>query len=294
MSFQTRCANFRPMMIRAAKIAVLHTLLAAATLLLGMGVSHAADDECGARAKDIVQHAYPNAVKASDTGFTVDGFVITLPEESLVGDDPHAILCRVWPAHPELMLVAVPLVGAQSDDGNTGDLELLVLDAASLDVRQRLRLAGRMSDDAVRITQVAFDTARYQLAPGQMAFGLRIFQHGSSGPNPFGEVGLWLYAIVNGKLVPVLDGITVSDNHGEWDTNCAGTFDETNRTLAMQSTVHNGYADILVSETSSSRVSAVGANGECGDQQVSQKKSTMRLVYDGKQYNVPEASKPLD
>lgn len=276
------------MTFRALKI----TMMLAATLLSGANLSFA-EDGCSGRAAEIVQRAYPDAVKAADKGFNVKGLAIMLPTES-AGDDPHAVICRVWPAHPELMLVAVPLIGGQSDDGNAGDLELLVLDAAGLNVRQRLYLAGRMTDDAVRITKIAFDTARYRLAPEQMAFGLRIFQHGSSGPNPFGEIGLSLYTIADGKLTSVLSGITVSDNHGEWDTNCAGTFDESSRTLSMQATAHHGYADILVSETASTTVASVVANGECVEQRSGPTRKTLILTYDGKEYVVPEDIRSLE
>lgn len=280
------------MPLQTAKIAILRYLLVSAAFLSGTQFAFA-EDGCGGQAAAIVQRAYPDAVKSSDTAFSLKNMSITLPAES-ASDDPHAVICRIWPAHPEAMLVAVPLIGAQSNDGNEGDLELLVLDAASLDVRQRLYLAGRMADDAIRITKISFDTARYRLAPQQMAFGLRIFQHGSSGPNPFGEVGLSLYTIANGKLVSVLTGITVNDNHGEWDTNCAGTFDETSRTLSMQSTAHNGYADILVSETSSTTVASVAANGECVEKRDGPKETAMRLTYNGREYAVPDDLKSLD
>ncbi|WP_438754110.1 hypothetical protein [Pararhizobium sp. O133] len=277
------------MTLRAIKT----TVLLAAAFLSSTNLSFA-DDGCNGQAAAVVQRAYPDAVKASDTTFKVKELAITLPAEGAVEDDPHAVICRVWPAYPELMLVAVPLIGGQSDDGNAGDLELLVLDADSLGVRQRLFLAGRMTDDAVRITRLAFDTARYRLSPKQIAFGLRIFQHGSSGPNPFGEVGLSLYTIADGKLTSVLSGITVSDNHGEWDTNCAGTFDESSRTLSMQPTVHHGYADILVSETSSTTVASVAANGECVEQRNGPKKTTLLLTYDGREYTVPENIRSLE
>lgn len=278
------------MTLRTIKTTV---LLATAAFLFSTDLSFA-EDECNGRAAAVVQRAYPDAMKTSDTSFSVKGLAITLPAESVVGDDPHAVICRVWPVYPELMLAAVPLIGGQSNDGDAGDLELLVLDAASLDVRQRLYLAGRMTDDAVRITRIAFDTARYRLAPKQIAFGLRIFQHGSSGLNPFGEVGLSLYTIEDGKLTSVLSGITVSDNHGEWDTNCAGTFDESSRTLSMQPTTHHGYADILVSEMSSGTVASVAANGECVEKRDGPKESILLLTYDGKEYSVPENIRSLE
>lgn len=281
------------MILRAVAILVLHALLGAVVSIASAGLSFASDDGCSSRAADILERAYPNAVKASDTNFRFNGLTITLTAES-ASDDPHAVICKVWPAYPELMLVSVPLIGGVSDDGNAGDLELLVVDAASLDVKQRLHLTGRMTDDAVRITKIAFDTARYRLAPKQMAFGLRISKHGSSGPNPFGEIGLSLFTIADGKLTSVLSGITVSENHGEWNTNCTGTFDEISRTLTMQPTAHHDYADILVSETASTTVASMAANGECVEQRSRPTRKTLLLTYDGKEYAVPDDLKSLD
>lgn len=79
---------------------------------------------------------------------TQDNRVITTHSDS-----PKSAICRIWPAHPELTLAAVPLMTQQySDYDNVGDMELLVLDSTTLDVKQRLRLPERMSDDAIRIT----------------------------------------------------------------------------------------------------------------------------------------------
>ena len=70
----------------------------------------------------------------------------------------------------------MPLIdSAQSIDGqHIGDVELLVVDRKSLQVRQRLLQPGLMDDDAIAIRGIEFDTGRYGLAPGVTAFGLRI------------------------------------------------------------------------------------------------------------------------
>ena len=267
--------------------------LIVAALLLGTPIAHA-EDACGNKAAAIVQQAYPEA-KASTDGFRVGDASITLPTADAPVDGPHALICRAWPAYPERLLVAVPLMTKIDDDGNEGDLDLLVVDRNSLKVESRLRLPARMNDDAVRIGDIQFDTARYRLTPDQSAFGLRISLEGSSHPDPFGEVDLSLYMVDHDRLRPVLDGIVTRKNGGEWDTQCAGTFDETHRTLAMDTaTTHNGYADILVTEKSSSTTASVGKNGDCQQKISKQDQPAYRLSYDGKTYPVPKAFKPLE
>ncbi|BDU20820.1 hypothetical protein DYGSA30_22770 [Dyella sp. GSA-30] len=269
-----------------------HRLLFAMSLLFVAHLAYAATDDCIERAAAIVQQAYPKAKSTAKDSFTVDGAVITLPSSDSIGSDPHALVCKTWPAQPQSLLVAVPLITKTGGDENEGDLELLVLDKATLKVQQRLKLAGRMSDDAIQIHSVELDTARYQLAPGTIAFGLRLTQANNSRANPFEEANLWLYVIDRDQLRPVLDGIVTHRNGGEWDTNCAGTFEGADRTLAMDSATHNGYADIRVTEKSSSDVSVAGKDGQC-DSKTDNDKQTYRLSYDGKSYLVPKALRPL-
>lgn len=265
-------------------------LLCIAGLLLGTQTVHAAEDACTAQVEGAIKRAYP-AAKRSGSGYKVDGARIQLSEAF----NPHAVVCRTWPAHPELTLMAVPLMQQEdADAGNEGDLVLFVLDTANGGIRQRLRLPARMSDDAVRIRSVTFDTARYVVAPGQMAFGVRIVKEGDSRPNPFSETGLWLYTVQGNQLKPVLNGVVVETSGGEWDTNCAGTFEQTKRTLNMTSDTHNGYADIAVSETKSSSTNTVDKAGECQTHDAKPQRTTYRLAYDGKQYVVPKALAPLD
>ncbi|CAJ0692747.1 hypothetical protein [Ralstonia holmesii] len=273
------------------KHARLTPLLCAAGLLLAAQTLHAAEDACTAQVDSAIKRAYP-AAKRAGRGYKVGDAHIQLPEES----DPHAVVCRTWPAHPELTLMAVPLMQQEDADAGTneGDLELFVLDTGNGNIRQRLRLPARMSDDAVRIQSVTFDTARYVVAPGQMAFGVRIVKEGSSRPNPFNETDLWLYTVQDNQLKPVLNGVVVESGGGEWDTNCAGAFEQIKRTLNMTSDTHNGYADIAVSETKSSSTNTVDKAGECQTHDAKPRRTTYRLAYDGKQYVVPKALMPLD
>lgn len=264
-------------------------LLCIAGLLLAAQTAHAAEDACTTQVESAIKRAYPSA-KRTDEGYKIDGARIQLAEAF----NPHAVVCRTWPAHPELTLMAVPLMQKEDAGDNEGDLELFVLDSSNATIRQRLRLPGRMSDDAVRISSIAFDTARYQVAPGQTAFGLRITKENNSRANPFGETDLWLYTFNGNQLKPVLNGIVVDTNGGEWDTNCAGSFSQTKRTLAMASAAHNGYADITITEAKSSSTNVVDKAGECQSHDAKPLRTTYRLAHDGKQYVVPKVLAPLE
>ncbi|MEB2847080.1 hypothetical protein GAO09_15825 [Rhizobiales bacterium RZME27] len=250
-------------------------------------MAHSAEDGCSARLAAIAAKVYPGAKALPDNAFEVDGKTLTLPEQGSMGDDPHAMLCRIWPARPELMLVAVPLVdNPRQQDGNEGDLDMLVLDRQSLDVKGRYRVEGLMSDDAIFITELAFDTAFYQLAPGNVAFGLRKATRGSSSPNPYNDTTLWLFAIEGQQLKPVLENLVVAKFGGEWDMSCNGEFDSVNRTLTMAPT-KSPMADIIVSDTLVHRLSE-GTAEVCKD---TEKTTTAkhRLRFKNGSYEVPKA-----
>jgi hypothetical protein len=273
---------------------MMRRLLITAAFLLSAEAAFAAEGGCGANAAAIIAQAYPTAEKTSETEFVADGATILVPdEEKGSGDGRHPVACRVWPSYPERLLVAVPLITEESETLTTGDLELLVLDASTLKVQQRLRLKERIVDDAIAIKSITFDTARYQLAPGQIAFGVRLTKEGASRVNPFEEVSLSLYAVGSGQLKPVLDGTVVIRSSGEWDGNCAGTFERTTRTLAMGKIGGNGYADIIVTEKTSSSTAAVDKKGDCGERSRNDETALTRLAYDGKRYLVPDALRPF-
>ncbi|KQY11196.1 hypothetical protein ASD31_17525 [Rhizobium sp. Root482] len=251
----------------------------------------AADSECSARGADIVRQAYPEAEQVSEREFKVGGQTITLTKDP--DDNPHQLICKTWPARPEFTLVAVPLMTSQTADGNEGDIELLVVDSDSLKLKHRLRLPDLLTDDAVFVSGVAFDTAYYRISESEIAFGVRIERRGSSRPNPFGETTLWLFTIDNKELRPVLDNIVVAAHQGEWDTNCAGEFQTIERRLAMGRPQPNRYSDILVSERKIKTISTLGQDGECVDDKDAITTSR-RLRFEGGAYQVPENIKGID
>ncbi|MDM2766044.1 hypothetical protein LJU39_16255 [Citrobacter freundii] len=237
----------------------------------------------------IVQHAWPDAKP------TAEGKLLTQHNQviDITGNSTQSAICRVWPAHPELTLAAIPLMAQQySDYDRIGDLELLVLDSTNLDVKQRLRLPERMNDDAIQITGLALDTARWKVTPDQTAFGLRVARTGSSRINPFSEDALSLFVIENNQLRAVLNGIVLENSTGEWDGNCVGTFHDIKRTLALAPDSHNGYFDIRVNEKNVESTAYTDAYEQCASKDKPGKASWV-LRYDGKQYAIPKELSPL-
>ncbi|AZO47555.1 MAG: hypothetical protein EOS58_24235 [Mesorhizobium sp.] len=267
------------------------------SLFLGIAAAslspaRAAADDCGDAAA-LVQLAYPGAQKSADErSFTLEphtSISLTLRE----GDNSFGLVCKVWPAHDDLLLVAVPLIdSAKSGDGqHVGDIEILVLDMNSLRVRQRLLQPGLMNDDAIYIRKIEFDTGRYRLATDVSAFGLRIEMASDSRPNPFRETDLRLYALTRDGLRLVLDGLVVDSFGGEGDASCAGSFHSSKASLSMRSASHRGYRDITVVERRDTDEPALDKNGECQPHPGKPVKRTYRLRFDGSRYPVPAALK---
>jgi hypothetical protein len=207
-------------------------------------------------------------------------------------DTEHAA-CKIWPADPSLTLAvqALPKSGNTDDQGEY-DVEVLIADSKSAAIVAHLYEAAAISADAIRFTQIDLDTARYQLTPQLRAFGVRVSYEGSSRVAPYEAQALSLYVLDGHTLRRVVDKLTVENNSGDWDGNCAGTFSTITRTLAVGPVSGNGnangYATLRVGESSKESVSKQTAK-DCVSTDRPPKRSTTTLEYDGGAYRVPKA-----
>lgn len=203
-------------------------------------------------------------------------------------DTEHAA-CKVWPADPSLTLAvqALPKAGNTDDEGEY-DVEVLVADSKSGAIIAHEYEPAAISSDAIRFSQIDLDTARYQLTPQLRAFGVRVTYEGASRVNPYEGQALSLYVLDGRTLRRVVDNLTVENNSGEWDGNCAGTFSATTRTLAVGPANSVGYATLRVGETSKESVSKQ-TSSDCVSTDHPSKRTTTTLEYDGTAYRVPKA-----
>lgn len=202
-----------------------------------------------------------------------------------------AFACRPAPDQPGVLLAAFAYTvspGGKPPPEYEKQLALLVIDRA----RHRV-LASRkevISEDAVTrvgTDSLLLDTARYLLAPGVRAFGLR-FRSAGVGPgcadNTAGEL-LTLYVPEGRTLRPVLKldmsaarALAGCVGHG----GPASIVESASLTLAMAPTRTQGYADIVVRAS----IDAWGGDEAKAEDVPKARIETITLHYDGRRYPV--------
>lgn len=267
------------------------TVLSLCLSLAALASADAGAADCQERTYDLLRAAYPGA-----TGETGDeGELLRTAGASARWINLGKVVCKVWPASPDKTLLAVPLQheAATGLDVDTADLEVLVVDSARPRILQRYRENEALTSDAVQITALTLDTARYKLDERTTAFGLRIGYSGSSRANPYSSTVLNLYAAdADGQLRPVLSKLEVEKERGEWDTNCAGEFESVRRTVAIDPKRDHGYAGLRVNSVTERRRN-VAKGKDCADVPGKTEKRSARLTYDGRRYAVPEELRGL-
>jgi hypothetical protein len=204
--------------------------------------------------------------------------------------DHERAVCQPWRGFAGRFVVVLPLPRPSNEQGvRHFDLDVLVVQQADNGNTERATVVSRLfepsalSEDAVRISEIKVDTARYTLASDARAFGVRVVRQGSSRVNPYSNETLTLYVPRGAKLAKVLDGLELTVERGEWDANCAGNFETLRGGLSIADSTSHGYADLLLRETrTETRSSSQG--DECVTQERPAKFSSRMLRYDGAAY----------
>ncbi|MFK3647002.1 hypothetical protein ACI2IY_01015 [Lysobacter enzymogenes] len=259
-------------------------------LSLSLAASFSAQaDGCDERSYELLLAAYPGST--SETGD--NGELLRTPGAPTRWIKLGDVACKVWPASPDKTLLAVRLRHEAADgDVDVADLEVLVGDSNRPRILQRYRENEALTSDAMRISSVTLDTARYRLNDSVTAFGVRVAYSGSSRVNPYASTVLNLYAADEGKLRPVLRKLEVALDRGEWDGSCAGEFETAKRTVAIDAKRDHGYAGLLVASAGQSS-RAVADGKDCSEKTVAKNKSSVRLAFDGREYVVPKSLRGL-
>jgi len=197
--------------------------------------------------------------------------------------------CKLWPANPALTLAALPLPAKGSDpDTGTYDLEVLVADSDSGSIIAHSYQPSAITYDAMRLSGISLDTARYQLMPENRAFGVRISHSGSSRVNPYNTTSLSLYVIDGQRLRPVLDRLTVERSGGEWDGRCSGEFNSTSRAIDVGPAGADGYAALKILEKSKESTNVL-KNGNCSSKDSPGRRTSVVLQHRDGRYVVPKS-----
>ena len=233
--------------------------------------------ECQPEHMQWLERIHPN-LSVTNT----QGDVLHLPEYF------EGVQCKVWPAMPQLLIMANAWQGEERDGLRSGDLEVLLLDSKTGALKSRFYQENQLDSDAMYVSGLTIDTAPYRLDANNLSnlsFGVRADRSGSSRANPFGSTDLTLFVVEGLRLQPVLKQYEVTTSGGEWDTRCAGVFNEIASTLHLLPTVHNGFFEIEVrSRQQVDRQSYDVKNDDCQSRQVLDKTFKNRLQFNGTEY----------
>jgi hypothetical protein len=230
---------------------------------------------------------------ACDTGLAERMHAKLHPKRLL---DHERAVCEPWRGFAGRFIVVLPLPRTSSAaDFTEFDLDVLVVQQADNGNTERATIVNRsfepaaLTEDAIRIGDIRVDTARYALAGDTRAFGVRVTRQGSSRANPYSSETLSLYVPQGAKLAKVLDGLEMTLERGEWDTDCAGNFETVRGSLSIARSTSNGYADLLLRQTRT-RTRSSPQGEECVTQERPAKFTSTILRYDGTIYRSSKAA----
>jgi hypothetical protein len=195
-------------------------------------------------------------------------------------------VCKVWPADESKTIAVLPLPQGSGED-DSYDLDVLLVDTQSGKLLTRDYQPNALDSDAIRLTGFEIDTARYRLNAETRAFGVRIYYSGSSRANPYSLQLLSMYVVKNGVLTRIVNQLPISSSGGKWDTNCNGEFSESNRIISIAKSITNGYADLAISERSSTTVTQSQDN-DCQETVTEKPRTSFILRFDGTEYPLPD------
>ncbi|MBF4485141.1 hypothetical protein [Flavobacterium sp. CSZ] len=194
---------------------------------------------------------------------------------------------KVLPYDKSKSVMVIPKydINEQDNEGHDYfvlDAYIVVIDNTTGKIICKFIEPNAWTSDALMLSSIWIDTGLYHLNTTTRAFGVRVSYNGSSRPNPFGETKLSLYIINKNSLKPVLNNYSISQSAGEWDTNCAGEFEDRNSTFDIDKVQTNNYNNIIVKTTIVKSISTPTID-DCVSKQTT-KKATSKLIFNGKEY----------
>lgn len=196
------------------------------------------------------------------------------------GGNVISAACRAWPYKPNLLLAAFAYDEGAQDEKR---LVVVIIDEKTRRVSSRFRRTiGTDAVTEVGEHSLKLDTARYQLAEGVRAFGVRFNSsaHGANCGEGYWNDELTLFVPEGEKLRPVLSANLYQQR---WLRGCpaatsAALWEDALLSVSMAKTGTNGLHDLIVS----AKITVNAEGAPTGEHQDRVERHT--LHYDGKAY----------
>lgn len=161
-------------------------------------------------------------------------------------------------------IVVIPvLVGEYQYDSFSVKNTILITDKKGT-IKSKYTDNEEYDSDAIMLQNFSIDTGLYILNPGNRAFGIVAHYRNGSQPNPYSTNSITLYLPQEKTLKNILNSYEIYRFSGEWDTNCAGQFNEENSVIILGKTKTNNFVDLKL-KTENIKTFAKKIDGECVD-----------------------------
>lgn len=180
------------------------------------------------------------------------------------------------------VLVIAKYASEVTSDYFIADAYVLMIDNLTGKIISKFVEPNAWTYDAVMIMGITIDTGLYFLNKNTRAFGVRVNYANGSQPNPYRESTLSLYITNKNSLKQVLSNYTISQSNGDWDTTCAGEFEDNFSTIDIDKQQTNNFNNIIV-KTKTVSTKNTPKKGDCIAKE-SIKKTTSKLIFNGKEY----------
>lgn len=210
-------------------------------------------------------------------------------------DDTWHTACRLDPAHPNRAIVALTYRKGEEQTGEAVDgqpdvenydLDVVVMNVADDTIVAHRHEAAAITSDAIRYEDVRIDTARYQLAPGKRAFGIRTSHSSHCYQCAYGYSDLTLY-LQDGDRLDALLALQIAETTNTFADECPDAITESTTTLDVGTQKSHGLADLLL--TTTVKNDAYGEPGTSSACTTDQSTTTVTARFDGRVYQLPVA-----
>lgn len=228
-----------------------------------------------------VTHATGDTSPGCDTGM--------IESVAAVLQAPHVDVglssCRRDPVTTNQFIVAIvspaAVAGssAKSDDAEHFDLDVALWNPDTQAIVAHRHDAGYLLSDALSLRASSVDTARYTLAPGVRAFGVRDIHYPHNTHSRWGETRLTLFVQHGDRIERIFATQVELLTDGESTAACPDATRAIRTTVGTAASQSNGYADLNVVTQD---VTESGVPGKpCGPQR---KVERHQVTYDGTTY----------
>jgi hypothetical protein len=250
--------------LSARPVRAFHTILLLMVLAVGSSTAVAASS------------GRPSDPLACDTS------LIDTVADALHIDEPDSNLsaCRRDPTSPDQWIVAmfIPVsAGAGREDESPYDLNLVIWNTKTARPVASYKQAKAIEVNAPIHGSSSIDTARYNLADGVRAFGLRTTQYTSCGGCTYSETDLALYVRDGKALRPVLTTQVDHGGDGYKKNACANALRSMKTAIQPASTTTHGWHDLTLTTTTS-------YEDDSGNACAAPETAVLTVPYDGKSY----------